>query len=407
MFFVAALGDRTATFKGSFLLALGVTTVGVLLFAYVLKIPFQIFKPDVLEWSNWFGWVDTVISTALTDLWYGFWRRVGAAQPAVVLHRRSHRQHGRRAARAWARWRPYRSCYRSRSGMKPVAAILMIGRRLLRRTVWRRDLLDFAELALSSAACGHVVWTDFPRDPAGQRRYLRLGITVIASFVGASMGHHGNDLPVPDPGEGGAAIRVQRRSVPSCCWVAGGIERLARGSLRQRRWPMTVLGLVDWHRRIRHRRPARPRFTFGLPQLDGRHRDRGAGARGCFGLAEFMASVNKISDVNTKYSNVRLRGHATEQRRPEKKRPCRCLTRHHHREPVRAHSRHRTDGLRLFGSWSIPCPRKRGENLDRPSDALVPGRHRGRGFLRAVPQVSTNRRQSSVRCRNEPRTGSR
>jgi hypothetical protein len=55
--FVAALGDRTATFKSSFLLALGVTVFGVLLFAYVLKIPFQVFRPDIFEWSNWFGWV--------------------------------------------------------------------------------------------------------------------------------------------------------------------------------------------------------------------------------------------------------------------------------------------------------------------------------------------------------------
>jgi len=55
--FIAALGDRTATFKGSFLLAAGVTFFGVLLFAYLLKVPFPIFRDDILSWSNWFGWV--------------------------------------------------------------------------------------------------------------------------------------------------------------------------------------------------------------------------------------------------------------------------------------------------------------------------------------------------------------
>jgi hypothetical protein len=55
--FIAALGDRTATIKSSFLLAAGITVFGVILFAYVLKIPFQVVRPDILEWSNWFGWV--------------------------------------------------------------------------------------------------------------------------------------------------------------------------------------------------------------------------------------------------------------------------------------------------------------------------------------------------------------
>lgn len=42
--FVPALGDRTATLKGSAMLAAGVTFFGVLLFTYVLKIPFPMFK---------------------------------------------------------------------------------------------------------------------------------------------------------------------------------------------------------------------------------------------------------------------------------------------------------------------------------------------------------------------------
>jgi uncharacterized membrane protein len=42
--FVSALGDRTAKLKDSAILAAGVTFFGVLLFSYVLKIPFPMFR---------------------------------------------------------------------------------------------------------------------------------------------------------------------------------------------------------------------------------------------------------------------------------------------------------------------------------------------------------------------------
>jgi hypothetical protein len=42
--FVSALGDRTATLKGSAILAAGVTVVGGFLFSYVLKVPFPLFR---------------------------------------------------------------------------------------------------------------------------------------------------------------------------------------------------------------------------------------------------------------------------------------------------------------------------------------------------------------------------
>ena len=42
--FIPALGDRTATWKASAILAAGVTVVGVALFVYVLKIPFPMFR---------------------------------------------------------------------------------------------------------------------------------------------------------------------------------------------------------------------------------------------------------------------------------------------------------------------------------------------------------------------------
>jgi len=42
--FVSALGDRTATLKGSLLLAAGMAVFGALLFSYVLHIPFPLFR---------------------------------------------------------------------------------------------------------------------------------------------------------------------------------------------------------------------------------------------------------------------------------------------------------------------------------------------------------------------------
>jgi uncharacterized membrane protein len=42
--FVSALGDRSATLKSSFLLAAGITFFGVLLFSYVLQLPFPMFR---------------------------------------------------------------------------------------------------------------------------------------------------------------------------------------------------------------------------------------------------------------------------------------------------------------------------------------------------------------------------
>lgn len=45
--FVSALGDRTATYKSSFVLAAGVTTFGVSLFHYILQLPMP-----VLAWRG-------------------------------------------------------------------------------------------------------------------------------------------------------------------------------------------------------------------------------------------------------------------------------------------------------------------------------------------------------------------
>jgi len=42
--FVSALGDRTSTWKSAFVLALGITVFGILLFTFILKVPFPVLK---------------------------------------------------------------------------------------------------------------------------------------------------------------------------------------------------------------------------------------------------------------------------------------------------------------------------------------------------------------------------
>jgi hypothetical protein len=42
--FVSAMGDRTSTWKSAFTLAAAITVFGVLLFSYVLKVPFPVLK---------------------------------------------------------------------------------------------------------------------------------------------------------------------------------------------------------------------------------------------------------------------------------------------------------------------------------------------------------------------------
>ena len=42
--FVCALGDKTATYKSSAILAAGVTVFGVVLFHYLLNVPFPLLR---------------------------------------------------------------------------------------------------------------------------------------------------------------------------------------------------------------------------------------------------------------------------------------------------------------------------------------------------------------------------
>src|SRR6516225_8182606 len=142
----------------------------------------------------------------------------------------------------------------------------------------------------------------FPLTKQG-RGGAALGITVIASFVGASFGITEMIFLAP------LLVKVALQFGPAevCTLMLLGLlagSTLARGS-PIKGVAMTVLGLIlstvgsDLE-------TGSTRYTFGIPQLtDGI--ELIALALGLFGIAEFMNSINQNAPIDTRYSNVRLR----------------------------------------------------------------------------------------------------
>ncbi len=142
----------------------------------------------------------------------------------------------------------------------------------------------------------------FPMTKQG-RGGVALGVTVIASFIGASWGI--TEMIFLSPLLVKAALQFGPAEV--CTLMLLGLlagSTLARGS-PLKGVAMTLLGLflgsigTDLE-------TGSERFTFGLTELDDGI-ELIALALGVFGIAEFMNSVNQVAPINMRYTNVRLR----------------------------------------------------------------------------------------------------
>ncbi|HEY2230873.1 MAG TPA: tripartite tricarboxylate transporter permease, partial [Xanthobacteraceae bacterium] len=142
----------------------------------------------------------------------------------------------------------------------------------------------------------------FPMTKQG-RGGVALSLTVFSSFVGASWGI--TEMIFLSP----ILVKVALEFGPAeiCSLMLLGLlagSTLARGS-PLKGVAMTVLGLMlgivgsDIE-------TGAERFTFGITELDDGV-ELIALALGLFGVAEFMNSVNQQAEINTKYTNVRLR----------------------------------------------------------------------------------------------------
>src|ERR1700674_5105057 len=246
------------------------------------------------------GGEGTVITTALTDLWYGFgvalqpenlwWCFVG-----VLIGNMVGVLPGMGPLATISILLPLTF------GMKPVGAILMLA-----GVMYGAQYGGAICSILLNLPCHppHAVTCldGFPMTQQG-RGGVALGVTVLASFVGASWGI--TEMIFLSP----LLVKVALQFGPAevCSLMLLGLlagSTLARGS-PIKGVAMTVLGLAlgivgsDIE-------TGAERFTFNLPQLDDGI-ELIALALGLFGIAEFMNSVNQVSLVNTKYSKVRLR----------------------------------------------------------------------------------------------------
>src|SRR5580704_11634144 len=246
----------------------------------------------------WLG--DTVISTALTDLWYGFgvalephnllWCFVG-----VLIGNMVGVLPGMGPLATISILLPLTF------GIKPVAAILMIA-----GVYYGAQYGGAICSILLNLPCHppHAVTCldGFPLTQQGKGG-TALAVTMIGSFVGASFGITEMIFLAP------VLVQVALQFGPTevCSLMLLGLlagSTLARGS-PLKGVAMTVLGLMlgivgsDLE-------TGAERFTFGLTELDDGI-ELIALALGLFGVAEFMNSINQSAAVDAKYSNVRMR----------------------------------------------------------------------------------------------------
>ncbi len=241
-----------------------------------------------------------MISTALTDLWYGF----GVAlEPHNLLYCFIGVLIGNLVGVL-----PGMGVLATISillpltfGMKPVAAILMLA-----GVYYGAQYGGAICSILLNLPCHppHAVTCldGFPLTKQGKGG-TALAVTMIASFVGASFGITEMIFLAP------VLVQVALQFGPTevCSLMLLGLlagSTLARGS-PLKGVAMTLLGLLigivgsDIE-------TGSPRFTFGFTQLEDGI-EIVALALGLFGIAEFMNSVNQLAKVDTKYTNVSLR----------------------------------------------------------------------------------------------------
>jgi TctA family transporter len=241
-----------------------------------------------------------VITTALTDLWYGFgvalepqnlmWCFIG-----VLIGNMVGVLPGMGPLATISILLPLTF------GIKPVGAILMLA-----GVMYGAQYGGAICSILLNLPCHppHAVTCldGYPMTKQG-RGGVALCLTVFSSFIGASWGI--TEMIFLSP----ILVKVALQFGPAeiCSLMLLGLlagSTLARGS-PLKGVAMTVLGLMIGIIGSDIETGAE-RFTFGLTELDD-----GVAlvalALGLFGIAEFMNSVNQQAEINTQYTNVRLR----------------------------------------------------------------------------------------------------
>ncbi len=241
-----------------------------------------------------------MIGTALTDLWYGFgvalephnlmWCFVGVLVGNMVG-----------VLPGMGPLATISILLPLTFGMKPVAAILMLG-----GVMYGAQYGGAICSILLNLPCHppHAVTCldGYPMTRQG-RGGVALGLTVMASFFGASWGI--TEMVFLSP----LLVRIALQFGPAevCSLMLLGLlagSTLARGS-PIKGVAMTVLGLLLGSIGSDIETGAE-RLTFGITELaDGI--ELIALALGLFGIAEFMNSVNQTVSITTSYSKVRLR----------------------------------------------------------------------------------------------------